>query len=215
MNASRDKQTQPRLILASASSHRRDLMAEAGYQFDVRPAPPEVEEGIDPEGMDPEELALSLAEAKARAVARDLRAGLVIGADTVVAVKGRILGKPRDRKEARVFLRLLSGSRHEVVTGLCLLEAGGGACSTAAVTTLVFFRRLKDAEIDAYVSSGESDGKAGAYGIQATGDRFVERMEGSFTNVVGLPMETLAEMLQEMTVQGGESEAADDRPGAR
>ncbi len=138
-----------------------------------------------------------LAEAKARAVAATAGdVDLVLGADTVAVAGREILGKPVDREDARRLLRLLCGDRHRVLTGLALVTIADGAVRTDVVETAIMMRPLSDREIDAYVESGESDGKAGAYAIQETGDRFVTGIDGSYTNVVGLPLERLSVMLR-------------------
>jgi len=144
----------------------------------------------------PEEIAADLARRKARAVAERHADAVVLGADTlVVAEGGEILGKPRDDCDAHRMLRCLSGTTQSVITGVCLLTAG--AQRVEAVTTRVTMRVISDAEIDAYIASGEPFGKAGAYAIQETGDRFVTNVSGSWTNVVGLPLERVAVMLRE------------------
>ena len=183
------------LVLASTSGRRRALMAEAGYDFEAV-APGIAEDDLRP--ADPRTLAESLAYAKARAVADRLERGLVIGADTIVALDGGVLGKPADEADARRILGRLSGSTHEVITGLCVLNARRGERLIGADVTRITMKRLTGRELDDYVRSGEGLGKAGAYAIQETGDRFITRMDGSFTNVVGLPMPLLADFLDVM-----------------
>jgi len=163
------------LILASASPRRRDLMHRLGRPFDV--IAPHVEDEAPAEG-EPAQVACRLAEEKALDVARRVAQGTIIAADTLVAAGGCIVGKPSDADHARRILRTLSGTRHRVITGT--------------------MRRMSNAEIEAYVASGEPIGKAGAYAIQEHGDRYVTRVEGSFSNVVGLPLELLKEMLREI-----------------
>jgi septum formation protein len=123
---------------------------------------------------------------------------VVLAADTLVLLKGRILGKPADAADARQLLRRLRGTRHRVVTGVAL--RWGEVERTGADETVVVMKRVTDEAIDAYVATGEPMGKAGAYAVQEEGDRFIERMEGSYTNVVGLPMELVARMLAEMGI---------------
>lgn len=184
----------PRLILASASPRRAELLREHGYRFRVVPSPlPEPESlGLD---QTPAALAAELSAFKAEAVARVVQEGLILAADTVAAIGDRVFGKPADRDDARRILGSLAGTSHHVITGLTLLDAATGRCATRADTTVVVMRRLSEAEMEGYLDTGAWEGKAGAYGIQDYGDAFVERVEGSFTNVVGLPMELLAEML--------------------
>jgi septum formation protein len=187
------------LVLASASPRRRALLDEAGLRFEVRPA--EVPEEAPP-GTPPAALARELAVRKARAASRGLGPGpaLVLAADTVVALDdGRLLGKPRDRAEAERHLRALSGTTHSVITGVCLREAPGGAEEVFHAETRVTMRRLDEGEILAYAASGEGLDKAGGYAIQEGGDRFVTRLEGSRSNVVGLPVE---EVLARLAARG-------------
>ena len=181
------------LILASASPRRRELMERLGRPFRVMPA--HVDESPD-EAIEPSVLAERLAERKAGAIAGTLSKGIVIGADTIVSLEGRIIGKPRDRADAVAILSRLSGSRHAVITGVCVIDAATGARAVESETTRVTMRRMSRAEIEAYVNSGEADGKAGAYAIQETGDRYVEKLEGDLDNVVGLPMRLLERMLR-------------------
>ncbi|MEK7732222.1 MAG: Maf family protein, partial [Planctomycetota bacterium] len=123
--------------------------------------------------------------------------GWVLAADTIAALGGRVFGKPADRDDARRILKSLSGTTHQVITGVTLLDASSGVRLIRHDSTNVIMRRLTDSEIEDYLDSGAWEGKAGAYGIQDKGDAFVERIEGSFTNVVGLPMELVARMLDE------------------
>ncbi len=170
------------LILASRSPRRREILAGAGIPHLVRPA--EVDESIR-DGEDAERYVRRVARAKAEAV--DAAPGdVVLGADTVVVVDGEILGKPADEADARRMLRLLAGREHFVITGICLRSAGG--VIEDAETTRVRFLPLSEQEIDAYVASGEPLDKAGAYAIQGLASKFIDRIEGCYFNVVGLPM---------------------------
>ena len=125
--------------------------------------------------------------------------GCVLAADTIAALGNRVFGKPADRDDARRILQSLSGTTHQVITGVTLLDAASGAWLIRHDSTDVTMRRLAEREVEDYLDGGEWMGKAGAYGIQDKGDAFVERIEGSFTNVVGLPMELLARMLEEFS----------------
>lgn len=183
------------LILASSSERRQQLMEKAGYDFDVI-HPTLGEDQL--HTPDARALAESLAHAKARQVADQLDRHVVIGADTVVSFDGKVIGKPADETEAREILRQLSGTTHQVVTGLCLVNARRGERLMGAEITRVTMKRMSDDDLEAYVASGEGLGKAGAYAIQENGDRFVEKIDGSFTNVVGLPMKLLADFLDVM-----------------
>lgn len=189
-----------RLILASASPRRRELLRAAGLDFDVEPSG--TEERFDP-ALTPEALAESLARQKARAVAA-AHAGesaLVIGSDTVVAVDladgPRLLGKPEDESEARAMLQLLSATRHRVVTGVCVTDAASGESLSAHERTFVSMRTISSAEVEAYVASQEWRDKAGGYAIQENADAFVTGLEeGGFDNVVGLPVALTLELLR-------------------
>ena len=171
------------LVLASASPRRSDLLRDAGIEFVVSPA-----HGVDETPLEherPEAYVQRVAEAKARAV-EGVPGDIVLGADTVVVIDGRLLGKPAGDGAAEEMLAALSGRRHEVLTGICLLF-GAEAVVDWAVTQ-VWFAELSAPEIRAYVASGEPRDKAGAYAIQGLASRFVERIDGSYTNVVGLPV---------------------------
>ena len=177
------------LILASASPRRREILESAGIPFETRPA--EVDE-MPLLHETAEEYVRRLAEEKARAV---WRAGdIVLGADTVVAVDKVLLGKPRDGEEAARMLRLLSGRRHRVLTGICFFD--GEKAETAVEETFVEFLPLTDEEIAAYVATGEPFDKAGAYGIQGAASKFVARIEGCYFNVVGLPIARVYSILR-------------------
>ena len=180
------------LVLASASPRRRALLAEIGVDFVVDAAA--IDESLPP-GRAPAAAAAELARRKARAVAERRRDGRpVLAADTlVVSADGEVLGKPVDAADARRMLRRLSGTTQSVITGVCLLVLGTEYVDSVA--TRVTMRALSEDEIEDYVQSGEPFGKAGAYAIQETGDRFVTAVEGSHSNVVGLPVERVTELL--------------------
>jgi septum formation protein len=187
-----------RLILASASPRRRELLSRLGLPFEVRPSG--IDEVLTREVAAPT-LATALARAKARDIADQVRAAgdgpvLILGADTLVVLDGRPLGKPGSRDEARAMLRALRGRSHEVVTAVALIEVPGGREVTETVTSRVLMRPYGDPEIDAYVATGEPDDKAGAYAVQGVGGQLVARVEGCFENVVGLPLETTARLLR-------------------
>ena len=172
------------------------LLRQAGYRFEVRP-PPIEDRGVTG-APTPGAYVESLAYLKAMAAARGhrLAEGLVLGADTIVELAGRIIGKPADEADARRILSELSGSEHRVFTGLALVDLDGGRRMLAHDVTRVRMRRLAPDQIAAYVAGGEALGKAGAYALQETGDRYVETIDGSLTNVVGLPMELLERMIK-------------------
>lgn len=187
------------LILASRSPRRRDLLRRQGLRFTVRAS------GIPedaPAHETPEQTALRLATEKALAVAARLgdrasRRACVLGADTVVALGDTSLGKPRDRADARRMLRLLSGRTHRVVTGVAVWRGSDGLIRRGRRVTRVTFARLTPREIDRYVATGEPMDKAGAYAIQGGAEPFVLSIEGSWTNVVGLPLDLVRELLIE------------------
>jgi len=184
-----------RLILASASPRRAELLRAAGIEFTVRIA--DIDESILPEEA-PEEYVLRLAREKAQAVAQ---AGeWVLGADTTVVINGEIAAKPVDAEDARRMLRLLEGEWHEVLTGVALV--GGGQTLAEVAVTRVKFAEMTEAEIDWYVATGEPMDKAGAYGIQGYAARFVESIEGSYSNVVGLPVQVVYRMLENQKAKG-------------
>jgi septum formation protein len=187
-----------RLILASASPRRRELLGRLGLPFETWPSG--AEEPLAP-GVPGSILAADLARMKARHVADQVRAAaltpaVVLAADTLVVVDGRPLGKPASRDDARQMLRVLRDRSHEVVTGVAVLGLPDGREMAAAVTSHVVMRAYGDAEIDGYVATGEPDDKAGAYAIQGLGGRLVARVDGCVTNVVGLPLGTTARLLR-------------------
>ena len=187
----------PRLILASQSPRRASLLTEYGYEFDVV-TPPLHEPNNRPEGLSPAQLAEALSYFKARSVADGILHGIVLGADTVVSIGNELFGKPVDRAHARSILQALAGTTHHVITGVALLDASADFRMIDHACTAVTMRSLTQEEVAAYLDTGAWEGKAGAYGIQDLGDAFVTRVEGSFTNVVGLPMELAGELLGEV-----------------
>jgi septum formation protein len=181
-----------RLILASASPRRNYLLAQAGLRFVVIPG--EVDESEVSAGS-PDDLVRLLAEAKAGDIASRYPAAWVIGADTVVVIDGQILGKPADRDQARDMLTRLSGQWHRVHTGYAIVCLDKARRFSATVTTEVEFKDLSPAEIEWYLQTGEPFDKAGAYAIQGIGTFLVRRINGSYTNVVGLPVCEVIEVL--------------------
>jgi len=191
------------LILASASLRRQELLRNAGIPFTVQPA--DISE-TPLAGESPRDCAERLAREKALAVFQSGRQQYVLGADTVVVVDGSILGKPRDADDAARMLRLLSGRTHAVITGVCVVgPVASGQWSgtsksealTASETTLVTLRELSEDEIRDYVATGEPMDKAGAYAIQGIASRWIPRIEGDYSNVVGLPVALVYGMLRE------------------
>ena len=202
-----------RLILASASPRRRELLRAAGFDFEVRPS------GIEEKrraGESGEEFALRAAREKALQVAASAPPeSLVLGADTVVIVDGEVLGKPAGPDDAARMLRLLSGVTHRVVTGVCLVRAPDRIEALRPSVTLVTFHHLDEEEISEYVSSGEPLDKAGAYGIQGLAPKFVTRIEGCYFNVVGLPVALVYELLKGSCRQSVVGSAQSIKTGSR
>ena len=180
-----------RLILASASPRRTDLLRDAGYVFEVEPA--DVDEA-ELAGEPPAAYVVRVAAMKARAIAARHPDEAILAADTTVVVDGAMLAKPADDADAARMLGLLSGRTHDVLTGVVLVRTGRE--SSAVVGTRVRFRPLTAAEIDWYVASGEPRDKAGAYGVQGLAARFVESVDGSYSNVVGLPIGAVRALLE-------------------
>ena len=184
------------IILASNSPRRLMLLKQIGIEPVVVPSnvPEEIKDG-----ESPEDASLRLAVDKAREVVRQLNEGLVIGADTVVVIDGEQLGKPKDDDDARRMLRLLSGRSHTVVTGLAVIDAGTSELKTTVVRTRVRFKPLSDEDIDVYIATGDPMDKAGAYGIQGRAAAFIEGIDGCYSNVVGLPLSELTDILKSFT----------------
>ncbi len=183
----------PGLILASASPRRRELLGATGVPFRVIPS--RVDEECLP-GEEPRRFVRRAARDKGAEVASRYPGAHVLSADTIVVVGSAILGKPRDRADGRRMLALLSGREHLVHTAVCLLRERDGYRDEALVTTRVRFRKLTGPEIAGYLRTGESDDKAGAYAAQGAGNLLIERIAGSYTNVVGLPMTHVLSMLK-------------------
>jgi septum formation protein len=197
-----------RLILASASPRRRELLAQAGYTFEVRPA--HVNEDLHP-GEEAISYVVRLAREKAQAIFSEIANGgasgldaegsefgplsMVLGADTTVTLDSHILAKPEDASDAARMLRMLSGRTHRVITGVAVATAKG--VEVAAEVTGVQFRTLSDEEIVTYVATGEPMDKAGAYGIQGLAAKWIPRIEGCYFNVVGLPLALVATMIEQ------------------
>lgn len=183
----KQKQDVNTILLASASPRRKEILTRLGLPFEVKPA--DIDERIsvaDPRGA-AEELALKKVKASRKA------AGLSgfrwhLAADTIVTAEGKMLGKPEDEKEAKGFLRMLSGKKHEVITALSFLDTGSGSIITLSDSSIVWFAPLGEKDIDWYIGTGEWEGAAGGYRIQEKGECLVEKIEGSFSNIVGLPI---------------------------
>jgi septum formation protein len=187
------------LVLASASPRRQELLRTAGISFTVQPA------NIDETPLanePPRDYAERLAREKALAVSPSQSNSFVLGADTIVVIDDQILGKPCDANDAACMLRLLSGRTHAVITGICLIPPVGHsptlALKTSSEMTHVTMNEISDAEIRAYIATGEPMDKAGAYAIQGAASRWIPRIEGDYSNVVGLPVALVYKMLREI-----------------
>jgi septum formation protein len=188
------------LVLASASPRRQELLRSAGITFEVQPA--HIPEDPLP-GEAAKDCAKRLAREKALAVARQRPHDIVLGADTVVVVDGQLLGKPSDAADAARMLRMLSGREHQVITGVCLVV--NGQPSVASEMTIVTVSEITDKEIADYVAIGEPMDKAGAYAIQGIASRWIPRIEGDYSNVVGLPVALVFRTLREVSSRFSES----------
>jgi len=182
-----------RLILGSASPRRAALLRELGVEFSVQASDvPELRAA----GESAADFARRLAHAKGAAVSAASADAWVLSADTIVVVDGIVLGKPTDAADAASMLRQLAGRSHEVMTAVALTAPGGALADEVLVCSSVEFRPLTEAEIDAYIATGEPFDKAGAYGIQGNAARFVRRVAGSYANVVGLPIDEVRDILR-------------------
>ncbi len=198
--------TSHEIILASASPRRAALLAQIGLPFRVHPSALNEEGGSAEAGSEaPDVVACRLARAKAEDVAAQVKRGLVIGADTIVICEGIIFGKPRDGAEAEDMLLRLAGRTHQVITGVAVVEAETGHVEIDAAVTAVTMRDFASTEAAAYVTTGEPLDKAGAYAIQGRGALLVERIHGDYSNVVGLPLPTLARLLRRFHLDAWEA----------
>ena len=186
------------IVLASASPRRREILAQTGLVFTVDAG--DCEETLDLP-MEPAELARYLSRKKAEAVAGKYSNALIIAADTFILFEGGLLGKPSDEKDAVRTLKRLNGHCHSVITGFTVLDTAKKRVFSDAVETKVYFRHLSTEEISSYVSSGEPLDKAGSYGIQGLGSLLVEKIEGDYFNVMGLPIGALAQALKKFGIR--------------
>jgi septum formation protein len=187
----------PTLILASASPRRRELLTEAGFSFTAKPA--DIDETAYPAaGHTPAEHARNLALAKARQLAEAYPDVLVLGADTLVDLDGRIIGKPTDPHHAEAIIRLLFSRPHRVITAIALVRESDNTCIVEHETTTIYPRKMTEAQLCHHIRSQSWQGKAGAYAIAEHHDPFIEKIEGSRTNVMGLPLELLTPILRRL-----------------
>lgn len=187
-----------KIILASQSPGRKQVLTEAGFSFEVVPSNYEEDMSV---SQDPKELVLKLSLGKARDVAQNFSNTIVIGADTVGVFDGKILGKPHTKERALEMLSAMNGNAHAMFTGLTVIDTESGKEISKCVETKIWFKNLEPKEIEAYVNTEEGLQKAGAYAYQGLGRKLVENVEGSETNILGMPIETLKEILAELKRQ--------------
>jgi septum formation protein len=191
------KEISSRIILASKSPRRRKLLSEAGYEFVVIPS--DVEESVfSADGIKASEYAERLALAKAKSVASKHPDSIVIGADTVIDLDGRIIGKPADAKDAEQITEKLFSAPHKVITGIAIVRCCDSIEMVDSDTTIIYPKKITAEQIFEHIKSESWQDKAGAYAIKETGDEFIEKIEGSLTNVMGMPMELLERILQKI-----------------
>jgi septum formation protein len=186
------------IVLASASPRRRELLALTGLSFTVDPS--SYEEELVP-GVKPRLLARRLSSEKAKAVAKKYRNALIIAADTFIVYRDSLMGKPHTEKEAFRMLGILNGRQHSVITGFTIIDTETGKTVSKSVETKVWFRKLTEQELASYVRTGEPLDKAGAYAIQGRGSLIVEKIEGDYFNVIGLPLSSLADALKKFGIR--------------
>ena len=185
------------IVLASASPRRKELLEKIGLKFVMEPS--DIEEDTD-SGLEPHELVRQISLKKAKTVGANHKNAIIIAADTIGVIGNKILGKPHTLNKAAEMLNEISGRPHLVITGLTVLDTTTNKSVSRVVETVVFIKKLNKQEISAYMKTGEPLDKAGAYAIQGMGAIIVERIEGDFYNVMGLPLQALTEILQEFGV---------------
>jgi septum formation protein len=186
-----------KIILASASPRRKELLEKIGLKFDVEPS--DYEEEIN-SGLEPHELVRQISVKKAESVAARYKDAIIIAADTIGVISNKIIGKPHTENEARKMLKEISGKSHSVITGFTILDTAANKTISRTVNTRVYIKKLTKQEIDAYVKTGEPLDKAGAYAIQGRGAVIVEKIEGDYYNVMGLPLNALTTALKEFGI---------------
>ncbi|OGW25418.1 MAG: septum formation protein Maf [Nitrospirae bacterium GWC2_42_7] len=187
-----------KIILASASPRRKEILMKTGLKFKV-----DASEYAEDNGhkLSPQKLAIYLSSEKAKSVAIKYKNAIIISADTFIVFKNRIFGKPRNISNAREMLKLFSGKPHSVITGFTIIDTSENKRVSKTVETKVFFRKLNDKEIESYLRTKESLGKAGAYGIQGMGAMLINKIEGDYYNVMGLPLTALVENLKKFGIE--------------
>lgn len=184
-----------KIILASTSPRRIELLTKAGVVFEAVPSDYEEDMTLP---LEPKELAKFLSRGKAEAVAKNYKDAIVIGGDTFISFQGKILGKPHTEERAREMLNMLSGHTHSVISGFTIIDTKSRKEVAGAVESFITFKKLSSEEINEYIGTGEPLNRAGAYAIQTIGDKFVEKFEGDYDSVVGLPISPVLEGLKEL-----------------
>jgi septum formation protein len=185
-----------RIILASSSPRRKDILTQIGLTFTIVPSEYEEDMSLD---LAPEALAKTLSLGRAAAVAELHPDAVVIGADTLISFNGKVYGKPKSKDDARYMLQMLSGNMHEVITGISVVCKATAQTLTEASVSKVHFVTLSSEDIEDYIASGEPLDKAGSYAVQGRGARYIERIEGEYTGIVGLPASLLMELLKKIS----------------
>lgn len=187
-----------KIILASASPRRKEILSKTGLKFKVDASEYPEDNGHD---LPPHKLAMYLSAEKAYSVSKKYKNAIIISADTFIVFKGRIFGKPRNISDAREMLKLFNGKPHSVITGFTIIDTSENKRVSKTIETKVYFRKLSDKEIESYLRTKESLGKAGAYGIQGMGAMLIKKIEGDYYNVMGLPLTALVESLKKFGVE--------------
>ncbi len=188
-----------KLILASSSPRRSELLKQLGLQFQILVS--HIDENAEISNLSPEKYAEDLSFKKAFSVSNKIDSGVILAADTIVVYKGQILGKPQNKVDAKKMLEMLSGNVHDVITGITLFDVGSKKQITTHDRTKVYFKTLSQQVIDGYIATEEPYDKAGAYGIQGLGASLVDKIEGCYFNVVGLPISKLVDLLPEFNIE--------------
>lgn len=189
--------SKPLIVLASSSPRRQELLKNLGLPFTVQVS--DIDETVSSD-LNPEEIVQTLSFQKAEVITKKLSFGLVIGSDTIVVLDGQVLGKPTDEQDAYRMLRALSGRKHQVFTGVAIIDAASGKAEVSYSSTYVTMEAMTDETIYSYIASGEPMDKAGSYAIQGLGATLVQKIEGDYFTVVGLPLHLLAHMLTKFGV---------------
>jgi len=187
-----------KIILASTSPRRKKLLSRIGLPFEVQASDYEEDMKLD---LEPKELVKHLSKGKAEAVAKDHEDAIIIGADSIVVYENKVFGKPASAAEAKEMLQKLSGTIHSVITGFTIIDTKTNESVSRAIEAKIYFRKVTEGEIDAYIKTGEPMDKAGAYAVQGLGAIFVEKIEGDFTGVIGLPLFALAKELKNFGIE--------------